>query len=301
MNIALIATGGTIGGRKNAEGVIKLTPAATAQIQAIIDAQTVIDDVTIHSERESFDDMYKLYGAVERAMKTCPDGIIITHGTDGLAFSSSYLAYAYSNTRIPIVMCPADLPLNEPASNGFDILQAAKTFIKQGKRGVYVVYKNPGLAPTVHHGARILPAQLHENMFYSIGGSCDFVDSGLMHGLDFDIAGQKVLCILPYVGLDYSAFNVNGYSAVLHSSYRSGAVNSVKFNEFAAAHPDIPMFLTVGRKRYDGQVFGKNIVQCRGITYSALYIKILIGLKNKVKELAAFIGKNACGEIVDKI
>ena len=300
MNIALIATGGTIGGRRSADGVIKLNPAATEQIRAIIDAKTVIDDVTLHSESMDFADMFKLYGAVKRALETNPDGIIITHGTDGIAFSSAYLAYAFCGAKTPIVMCSADLPLNEPASNGFDILQAAKTFIMQRKSGVYVIFKNPGFTPTVHHGARILPALLHENKYYSIGGDCSFVDGGLMRGLDFDIAGNKVLCILPYVGLDYAAFDVRGYSAVLHSSYRSGAVNAAKFNAFAAAHPDIPMFLTAGRKRYVDQVFEKNITLCYGITYSALYVKIMIGLKNNVKDLAAFVGKNACGEIIEK-
>ncbi len=300
MNIALVATGGPIGSRKNADGVIKLNPAATRQIQTIIDASEVFDDVTIHSESMDFADMFKLRDAVGKAIKSHAEGIIITHGTDGLAFTSAYLAYSFCDTKIPIVMCSADLPLNEPASNGFDILQAAKTFLSQRKAGVFVVYKNPGFTPTVHHGARILPALLHENKYYSIGGDCSFIDSGLMHGLDFDLEGYKVLSIFPYVGMDYGAFDLDGYSAVLHSAYRSGAVNSARLNEFAAAHPNIPIFLTAGRKRYDGQVFAKNVIQCYGITYSALYVKIMIGLKNKVKDLAAFVHKNACGEIVDR-
>ena len=58
------------------------------------------------------------------------------------------------------------------------------------------------------------------------------------------------------------------------------------------------MYMTAGRKKYDGQVFVKNVIQCHGITQAALYIKLHIGLKNNVKDLTAFVHKNACGEIV---
>lgn len=300
MKISLVATGGTIGSRKNSDGVIKLSSDATEQIASVINADSVFDEISIHSEKMNFDDLNCVRGTIEKAMASCPDGIIVTHGTDTLAFTSAYLAFAFCDTKVPIVMCSADLPLTEPESNGFDVLRSATMFLHSAKPGVYVVYKNPGFAPTVHHGARLLPAHLHEHFYYSIGG-CDFVDTGLMHGMDFAIEDHKVLCIIPYVGLDYSSYNIEGYSAVVHSAYHSGTVNAADFNRFAKANPNIPMFLTAGRKKYDGQVFEDNVVQIHGITQTALYIKLQIALHSKIKNLAAFIKKNACGEIVDKI
>lgn len=297
MKLGLVTTGGTIGSRK-VNGVIKLSSAATDQIAAIVGADEVYDKVAIHSERIEFSDLSEVRRVIAEALKSDSDGLIVTHGTDTLAFTSAYLAYAFCDTKIPIVMCSADLPLTERDSNGFDVLQSAKTFLPHSAPGVYVIYKNPGFTPTVHHAARLLPAHLHEHMYYSIGGDCVFNDTGLMHGMDFDIEGHKVLCITPYVGLDYSSFNLDGYSAVVQSAYHSGTVNSADFNRFAAAHPDIPMYMTAGRKKYDGQVFVKNVVQCHGITQAALYIKLHIGLKNKVKDLTTFVHKNACGEIV---
>ncbi len=297
MKIALVAAGGTIGSRKNADGVIKLSPAATEQIASIVGADSVFDSFSIHSERIEFSDLNKFRCVTQSALDTHPDGIIVTHGTDTLAFSSAYLAYAFCDTKVPIVMCSAQLPLTERDSNGFDILQSANMFIRSRKPGVFVVYKNAGFAPQVHHGARLLPAHLHEHFYHSLG-DWSFCDTGLLHGFDFDIQGYKVLLITPYVGMDYSSFNLDGYSAVVHSAYHSGTVNAADFNRFASAHPDIPMFMTAGRKKYDGQEFTDNVIQCHGITQTALYIKILLGLKNKVKDLKSFVLKNACGEIV---
>ncbi len=300
MKIALVATGGTIGSRKNSDGVIKLSSAATDQIASIIGADCVFDSLTVHSEKIGFSDLNELRNITSKALATEPDGIVISHGTDTLAFTSSYLAYAFCDTKVPIVICSADLPLNEPESNGFDILNSAKTFLNYAKPGVYVIFKNAGFTPTVHHGARLLPAHLHEHMYYSIGGDCVFKNTGLVSGMDFSLQNHKVLCIMPYVGLDYSCYNLDGYSAVVQTAYHSGTVNAADFNAFAAKHPDVPMFMTAGRKKYDGQRFVSNIIQCHGITQPALYIKLQIGLQNKVKDLATFINKDACGEIVDK-
>ncbi len=297
MNIALVATGGTIGSRKDADGVIRLNPAATRQIASIIGADQVFDSLSIHSERMDFTDLERFRRITCDALSTHPDGVVVTHGTDTLAFSSAYLAYAFCDTRVPIVICSADLPLTERDSNGFDILHSAKMFLQSRKPGVFVVYKNAGFAPQVHHGARLLPAHLHEHFYHSLG-DWEFNDTGLMHGMNFDVRGHKVLIISPYVGLDYSVFDLNGVEAVVHCAYHSGTVNAADFNAFAKAHPDIPMFMTAGRKKYAGQEFVENVVQCHGITQTALYVKILIGLNNNVKDLASFVLKNACGEIV---
>lgn len=300
MKIALVATGGTINSRKAADGFIKLNDAATDQIATIIGADSVYDSLKLHSEKIEFEDLNAFRGIIQDALASKPDGVIVAHGTDTLAFSSAYLSYAFCDTPVPIVMCSSDLPLNDPDSNGIDVLQSAKMFLAHNSRGVFVVYKNPGFAPAVHHGARLLPAHLHEHFYNSIGGNnCTFTDTGLMHGMDFDLKPHKVVWISPYVGLDYSVYDIKGYDAVVHSAYHSGTVNAAAFNAFAKAHPDVPMFLTAGRKKYDGQVFVDNVVQCHGITQTALYIKLLIAINNNVKDLGEFVNQNACGEIVD--
>ncbi len=300
MKINLVATGGTIGSRLiNGEYVI--SDAATEQIAGVIGANKIFGDFKIHSAGVEFADLNTLRLTIERALVDKPDGVIVTHGTDTLAFSSAYLAYAFSSARVPIVMCAADNPLTDDDSNGYAVLNAAKSFIAGGnKRGVYVLYKNPGEVVRLHHGARLIPAHLHEDFYFSIGGGDAFTDSGLMRGMNFELQNEKVMCITPYVGLDYSSLRVDGYSAVVQVAYHSGKINVAAFNKFAAAHPNVPMFLSAGKKKYDENAFARNVVQCQGITQTALYVKLLIAVRNNVKDLMAFVRKNACGEITDR-
>ncbi|MDE6401057.1 MAG: asparaginase [Clostridiales bacterium] len=296
MRINLVATGGTIGSRL-VGGEYVISDAATAQIASVIGANKVFGDFKIHSAGVEAADLNTLRLTIERALEDKPDGVIVTHGTDTLAFSAAYLAYAFCSAKTPILLCAADNPLTDDDSNGYDVLNAAKSFLARCKRGVYVLYKNPGEVVRIHHGARLIPAHLHEYFYFSLDGSNAFVDTGLMRGMDFELDNKKVLCIEPYVGMDYSVYDMTGYSAVVQVAYHSGKINVAKFNNFAAQYPNIPMFLSAGKKKYSADEFAPNVVICTGITQTALYIKLLIGLKNNVKDLAAFVMKNACGEV----
>lgn len=297
MKINLVATGGTIGSRF-VKGELAISDAATKQIAAVLGANKVYGDFKIHSAGVEFADLNTLRLTIEKATEGA-DGVVVTHGTDTLAFTASYLAYAFSSTKIPIVLCAADKPLTDDYSNGFDVLNAAKGFIARGERGVFVLYKNPGEVVRIHHGARLIPAHMHENFYFSLGGSAFTADSGVMRGMNFELETGKVLCIIPYMGMDYDAYDLKDYSAVVQVAYHSGRINTVTFNKFAAKNPDVPIFLLSGDKKYDANTFTKNVVQCPSITQTALYIKLLIGVKNNVKDLAAFVKKNVCGEIVE--
>lgn len=296
MKINLVATGGTIGSRYE-NGELVISDAATAQIATVLGANKVFGEFKIHSAGVEFADLNVLRQMIERATKGA-DGVVVTHGTDTLAFASSYLAYAFASTRIPIVMCAADRPLTDDDSNGFDVLNAAKSFIARGGRGVYVMYKNPGEMVRIHHGARLIPAHLHENFYFSLGDGNTFADTGLLRGMGMELKDGKVVCISPFVGMNYDMFDMTGVSAVVQVAYHSGRINAAAFDRFAADHPDIPMFLLSGTKKYPADMFQANVTQCPRITQTALYMKLLIAVNNKVKDLSSFACKNACGEIV---
>lgn len=296
MKINLVATGGTIGSRF-VNGELVISDAATAQIAAVVGANRVHGDFKIHSAGVEFADLNTLRLIIAQATENC-DGVIVTHGTDTLAYTAAYLAYAFCSTEIPILLCAADRPLTDDDSNGYDVLNAAKSFIARCERGVFVLYKNPGEVVRIHHGARLVPAHMHENFYFSLGAGNAFMDSGLMRGMNFELQRGRVFFIGPFVGLDYSVFDLKGYSAVVHTAYHSGRINTAAFNCFAAANPELPIFLLSGDKKYDPSIFPDNVTQCHGIAQTALYIKLLIALANGVKDLSAFAKTNACGEIV---
>ena len=138
MRINLVATGGTIGSRLvNGEYVI--SDAATAQIASVIGANKVFGEFKIHSAGVEVADLNTLRRTIERALDDKPDGVIVTHGTDTLAFSAAYLAYSFCSAKTPILLCAADNPLTDDESNGYDVLNAAKSFLARCKRGVYEI------------------------------------------------------------------------------------------------------------------------------------------------------------------
>ncbi|MCH5156035.1 MAG: asparaginase, partial [Clostridiales bacterium] len=122
MTINLVATGGTIGSRV-VNGELVISDAATKQIATVIGANKVYGDFKIHSAGVEFADLNTLRLTIAKAVEGA-DGVVVTHGTDTLAFTASYLAYAFSSVKIPIVMCAADKPLTDDDSNGFDVLNA---------------------------------------------------------------------------------------------------------------------------------------------------------------------------------
>jgi L-asparaginase len=97
------------------------------------------------------------------------DGLIITHGTDTLAYTACLLSLMLDNISIPVAMVAANKPLTAPDSNGFTNFNAATNLIVRGLRpGVYVVYRNSDGKTYLHHGAEILQCAPFSDDFFSL-------------------------------------------------------------------------------------------------------------------------------------
>lgn len=99
MNIALVATGGTIGSRIDDNGRLSLSDAATEQIASVLGACGVFDQFKIQSERMRIPDLNAMRKATQAALDTVPDAVIVSHGTETLAYSAAYLSYGFARLR----------------------------------------------------------------------------------------------------------------------------------------------------------------------------------------------------------
>ncbi|WP_297465913.1 asparaginase [Thermococcus sp.] len=70
------------------------------------------------------------------------DGIVITHGTDTLAYTSSALSFIVRNPPVPVVLTGSMLPITEPGSDAPGNLRTAITFASRGIPGIYVAFRN---------------------------------------------------------------------------------------------------------------------------------------------------------------
>ena len=183
-------------------------------------------------------------------------GIIVAHGTDTLAYSSSLFSLLLRNIGIPVFLVSSNEPLNlsngevNPAANGNINFQKAVECICMGiKPNVYAVYKNPSSGKVLLHlGSRLTQCRNYSEDFYSEGsiditslsdaGACSvlFEDAYISDSKVISLDNSPVLhnCVLkldPYVGLDYHAFDYARFKAVLHGTYHSGTACTEKTKE----------------------------------------------------------------------
>ena len=178
--------------------------------------------------------------AIESAQPDNYDGIIVTHGTDTLAYSAAALSFYFHVLAKPLLLVSSDYPLDNPKGNGLVNFICAVEFIRQNiANGVFVPYRNAGQTMQIHQGSRLTCSLQLSGDFYSLQNKsfAEFVDNTFILKDSSFKAGEtssnqsiplipkfsdRVLMIKPYPGLDYQYFNLDGVVAVLHDLYHSG-------------------------------------------------------------------------------
>ena len=115
----LLATGGTIASVESGNG---LRPGMGAQ--ALLDAVTLPDHIRVDG-RDVFsldssniqpEEWRVLAGEAYRALQTY-DGVVITHGTDTMAYTASALSFMLPDLGKPVVLTGSQLPMGHPLSD----------------------------------------------------------------------------------------------------------------------------------------------------------------------------------------
>ncbi len=150
--IALLATGGTIACVHSPNGLIPGVSAGellkhvngipndiefTAQDVFSLDSSNIQPEEWRVLARAAFD---ALNGS---------DGVVITHGTDTMAYSAAALSFMLHAPRGPVVFTGSQLPLNHPLTDAATNLREAIEVARTAPPGVYVVFNHK-----IIHGAR---------------------------------------------------------------------------------------------------------------------------------------------------
>lgn len=174
MKILVVFTGGTISCTQE-NGVL-----STDEINSylLLDMYNQFDSsvkfemlkpYTILSENLSGDNLMTLYNAIKSFDISQLDGIIVTHGTDTLQYTSAFLGYSFADLNLPMIVVSANYPLADSRSNGFANFCAAVDFIRAKLgRGVFVAYKNDGDIPQIHRATRLLAHNAYCDSLHSV-------------------------------------------------------------------------------------------------------------------------------------
>lgn len=233
-NILVIFTGGTIGSTTHNCAID--TDEKTSSLLLFQFKQrypqlnvnfTVLKPYEILSENLSPKIWTTLILAIETAKPENYDGVIVTHGTDTLAYSAAALSFYFHSLSVPIFLVSSHLPLNNSSTNGVDNFSfAVEKILTEKLTGVFVSYRNPSEKfVRLHKAARLISSPQLSNDFFSI------TDVNLNPKTIFNAPlksnfSERILVIKPYPSLNYDNFNLDNVDAVLHDLYHSGTACS---------------------------------------------------------------------------
>jgi len=340
LNILLILTGGTICSFENSDGergsdveraqyliVEKFKESGSDCAERVdFDIRRPIDTL---SENISVSHWNTLISELKSVDFARYDGVIILHGTDTLAYTSSLLAVLLDGIKIPVFLVSSQLPIYMAGANGVDNFKAAVELTARGiAPNVYVVYKNlaeragerGGLY--LHMGSQLRQCAEGSNNFYSEGMTELDADTPRTRGVSCAEREMplytspelldRVLFITPYAAINYSHFSLRGVRAVLHGVYHSQTLSAAGSSRDRASvlsllrrcgerKEPIPLFIApCDENSYDyestGEALRAGALALCGMTTEMAYIKLLIGCSAGLSggELCSYVNGISC-------
>jgi len=140
--LTLLATGGTIACTQTDKGLIPTLTAADLahSISDSLSCEVVTQDVfRMDSSNMQPEEWRQLANAVDKALEGS-DGVVITHGTDTMAYTASALSFMLAGVQKPVILTGSQLPLNHPLTDARGNLRRAFAAAAEALPGVYVCF-----------------------------------------------------------------------------------------------------------------------------------------------------------------
>ncbi|MBR1751519.1 MAG: asparaginase [Ruminococcus sp.] len=250
-------------------------------------------------------------------------GIIITHGSDTLSYTSALLGMFFRHIEIPVFIIASNKPLGEVGSNGlFNFSAAVELIEKGGIHGVFTLYEKVML-PT-----RVIPADTYCDKF-SVYGDNGIDDSSVFRGVTAAMIERKhkqmffepisfkkqIMIVHGYPAADYSCFAPSkDTAAVLFCPYHSATActNSSLGENYSFLHfiercimnnimvyicgvkPDSIHYETLDK------IIKAGSIPLFSICEPAAYMKLLIAYNQSRYKVGELMNKNLYFEIVGK-
>lgn len=270
MKIAVIFTGGTIGSCIKDDFI-----GVDNKMQYVLlknyenDNEIVFDTsspYSILSENLSAKELNLLQKEIAEKLSQDFDGIIVTHGSDTLQYSSTAIENAFGDCKIPVLFVSADYPLEDNRSNGFANFKCAVEFIRNKiSNGVFVSYKNDDENITnIHIPSKLLGHnELNANVYsidkspfaqYDGNFTVNDVYSCKGNGI-VNYSEDSQILVVSSVPADNYSYSLKNVKAILFKPYHSATLNTsneklVSFCK-SATEKRIPMYV-LGAKSETG-------------------------------------------------
>lgn len=334
--ILIILTGGTIG--SNIENnVINTNDKSTYNLineyqkkqnnEILFD---IISPYNILSENINHKHWNKLISCLNNVDFNKYNGIIITHGSDTIAYTAALIGYCFRYTNIPIILTASNYPLSHPMSNGLDNFISAVNYIKyDNPKGIFVIYQNNKKQNEVYLATRIQEADTFADQFTSyncnnfgyIKNDMFIIKESDTNPSIYEINKDKnkiinnislqnnIMLITPYPGINYNNIAINNnIKAVLHWTYHAATLCSG--TEFSV----IPFIEKCKENNIDFYMLSKNknlnlyntskdaldagAIPIKQMSKEAAYMKLLVAYNQNDMPINDFLNKNIYYEII---
>ena len=144
MKIHVVSTGGTIASE---EGQYGLSPSCSASRRVVDFMSSIFPEhefshtapMNLDSSNIEPEDWSEIAGEVFSSLQDC-DGVIVTHGTDTMAYTASALAFMLRGIDKPVTLTGSQIPFGFPGSDAVSNLGLAVAAVENGIRGVTVSF-----------------------------------------------------------------------------------------------------------------------------------------------------------------
>ena len=323
--ILLLTTGGTIASLPGAEG---LEPQRSDVMERELNQlrtyyHITVEDVMCLDSSNIQSAQWQQLAAHIFEKREAYDGIVVSHGTDTMAYSASAVTFMLPNIDRPVVFTGSQLPLADMLSDGPDNLRTAFAMASSGKNGVFLAFDrkimlgcravkvrasgfsafesvNARYAGRVSNQGlvldeRVLPQPKGEpRLLQNISDNVFLLK--LTPGLNPAIF--DMLAAMGYKGIVIEAFGLGGFNVL------SKGLRGIR----RAVEDDISVVVTT-QCLYDSsdlQVYqvGKKllelgVIQGRDMTSEAAMTKLMwaIGQGMRPEEISTLFGQNLAGEV----
>lgn len=322
--ILVVFTGGTIGSKASGDSINVHGDGAYALLEAYEGSAAARTDVRLEtiqplnllSENMTTGDWSVLAASIRRKMDgSAFDGILVTHGSDTLAYTAAMMGYLFADIAIPLVLTASNYPIADARSNGLRNFSSAIDFIAGAALpGVFVVYENAAGISQVYLGTRIMQCEpftdqfrspydlvyghmedrrfrWHEDARNPLPDTLRPVSAPLRWGHDMPAIDTGIVYVKPYPGLDYSLYTWTERKpkAILHDLHHSGTACGLEGGAYSlpafikrCAVDDIDVYIAPVKNASDAmyasshKLIGAGAVMLAGMSVEAALTKLML-------------------------
>ena len=141
-HILRLTTGGTIASAPGAEGLEpKRAGVMARELQQLeLYYRITVEDVMCLDSSNICPEQWQQIARIVFRHQNSFDGIVISHGTDTMAYTASAVTFMLPGVRIPVVFTGSQLPLADVLSDGPDNLRSAFAMAASGAPGVFLAF-----------------------------------------------------------------------------------------------------------------------------------------------------------------